>query len=246
MTTLNRKLLTSDVEEIKRRLYAGDDQADIAAAFSITQPHVSRILHGKVWPEVPWPDGATGAADYRKVVTARDDQNTQALRTQKTSVLSRFKVVANEPPPMRENVTAPDVPVPDIPAPRSAEQELGIDTNSMDWREAVDRLGEELQAQATDELEAAILVTSPAPQHATVHRHTAIPLDSPMLEWSEVLARASDVPIVVRACEVPMLRPAVRMVFAQVSPRQWASSNTERLVLETANRMDDLNPGEPT
>lgn len=56
---------------IKRALWDGYRQADVAAAFTTSAATVSRIATGRLYPDVPWPDGSTGVMSpdrYRAAV----------------------------------------------------------------------------------------------------------------------------------------------------------------------------------
>lgn len=67
-------LSESDVRAIKRRLWNGEAQHDIAADYEICTSQISNICAGYKWDYVPWPDGSTGAmpAERRKkIVSAR-------------------------------------------------------------------------------------------------------------------------------------------------------------------------------
>ena len=49
----NAKLTADDIREIRRRSALGESQFDLAAAFGISQPHVSRVVLRQTWAHVP-------------------------------------------------------------------------------------------------------------------------------------------------------------------------------------------------
>lgn len=64
---MNAKLEPADVEDIKRNLWLGHRQADIATAFGISQTTVSRILRGEQYFDIPWPSGEVGPLPERRI-----------------------------------------------------------------------------------------------------------------------------------------------------------------------------------
>ena len=81
MQKLNTKLSQEDVLEIKQLLYNGLSQTDIADRFDISQPHVSRIVHGIIHGNVEWPDGSIGGADIELLVRRRMELLNRDLST---------------------------------------------------------------------------------------------------------------------------------------------------------------------
>lgn len=58
---------------VKRALWEGMSITDTASAFGVSYPLVHSIKKGKVYTDIPWPDGTTGAmpsADTRRPAPA--------------------------------------------------------------------------------------------------------------------------------------------------------------------------------
>jgi len=61
------------VKQIKDALWKGEHQKEVAERFGISQPTISRILHGEQWYEVPWPDGSLGAlSTYQQALILKE------------------------------------------------------------------------------------------------------------------------------------------------------------------------------
>lgn len=59
---MGRAFLNNDlVLDIKNRLWAGDVYQKIADRHLVSNTTISAICQGKLYPQVPWPDGTTGA-----------------------------------------------------------------------------------------------------------------------------------------------------------------------------------------
>lgn len=61
------------VKQIKDALWKGEHQKEVAERFGISQPTISRILHGEQWYDVPWPDASLGAlSTYQQALILRE------------------------------------------------------------------------------------------------------------------------------------------------------------------------------
>ena len=57
----NARLTTLDIVAIKRLLWDGDTQTDIAKRYGVSDNHISRISRGIAYPDIEWPNGSTNA-----------------------------------------------------------------------------------------------------------------------------------------------------------------------------------------
>lgn len=51
----NARLTVTDVTEIKRRLYNGEDHTTIAKDFGVDRSHIGLINRDQRWSNIPWP-----------------------------------------------------------------------------------------------------------------------------------------------------------------------------------------------
>jgi hypothetical protein len=85
MPHLNAILTDEQVQRIKLALWNGELLTDLAKKFEVSNRTISAIRCGSIWPEVKWPDGATGAINKtrRKEVTrARRQPENKAAQQQ--------------------------------------------------------------------------------------------------------------------------------------------------------------------
>ena len=68
-----QSLNTTLVRQIKKALWSGERQIDVAERFMVSQPTISYIVKGSQWPNVPWPDGQLGGLteEQREGILAR-------------------------------------------------------------------------------------------------------------------------------------------------------------------------------
>lgn len=52
---------TKKAKIVKRLLWQGKPQTDIARAFDVDQRTISCVVQGQTWVDVKWPDGSVGA-----------------------------------------------------------------------------------------------------------------------------------------------------------------------------------------
>lgn len=57
---MNASLTAEHVASIKKLLWLGEHQSEIASLYGVSQATISRILHGKSWNKISWPDGSQG------------------------------------------------------------------------------------------------------------------------------------------------------------------------------------------
>src|SRR5262252_8960729 len=83
-----RILTKQKARMIKKLLWEGFLQRDIALEFTVTQTTISRILNGLQYPEVPWPNGIVGAMPrFRALEIHRGRLAARGLAMQKAVML---------------------------------------------------------------------------------------------------------------------------------------------------------------
>jgi hypothetical protein len=85
--------------EIKRRLWEGDVQAEIADEHGVSLGTISKIVAGRYWAEVQWPDGSTGriSEEQRTIIMQKRQaaKPTSPFKRSKDPALVRAALMAN-------------------------------------------------------------------------------------------------------------------------------------------------------
>lgn len=71
----------SSVVKIKKAIWAGETQSEVAQRFAVSQATISRIVQGEQWPDVKWPDGSTGELSAeRKSILVENEINERVTK----------------------------------------------------------------------------------------------------------------------------------------------------------------------
>lgn len=80
------QLTDEQVLEVRRRYWDGETQAELAAAFQVSQPTINHIVRGLTWTHLPMPEGA------RKKTKRVMPEEQRALRRHPKSEETRQKM----------------------------------------------------------------------------------------------------------------------------------------------------------
>ncbi len=207
---LNTKLSQQDVIEIKQLLYSGLSQTDIADRFNISQPHVSRIVHGLFHGDIEWPDGSIGGADIELLVRRR----LEMLKTEERQIEKQL-----------------------LHGERYRQEPLKPITSVYDADEDADKTFEKLfntiREDEIQEFEETITDVGEAPE-IKVKQETKLNPEQPQLDWDEVLDLAPSNAMVSIAKKYPELRKPICITFHNIPKKLWHGTAAKRIVLETA------------
>jgi hypothetical protein len=89
-------LTAAEVTEIKALLWEGTlTQSDLALRFTVSQPTISRILRGKEWDHIPWPDASNGQMPTDRYQVIQRSKHKAAYASQGRARLRQTEVSAN-------------------------------------------------------------------------------------------------------------------------------------------------------
>jgi len=220
----------------------------LAADFSVTQPTISRIKTGKMYPEVPWPNGATGRMPRKDAALADSGWSNEALAYMKWPEDAR-EMMLNTVNTQRE--AEGRFPIPSIsvewevymnsPSTNPAEEaeqmitaQKGEDERRAqvfrEFQAIVDRRLTERQGRRVEETAAAM-----APHHIDSADLPPPPKLTPgtydKMSWGTILQTAPTVPIVrkILATRDTLLMEAVCIIFHEMrnTPNEWGQPYIE-------------------
>lgn len=257
---IKQSLSVDSVTIIKRLLWLGRTQEEVAAILGVSQSTVSRIRSGRRYGDIPWPDGSTGPLPEGQRSRVLQDWSDEARRflDHPEEIQERILSIVNK----RRAEEGRD-PIP----PRSAVYQDFLDSDPSDqvWeaahlveaRRAEDRrlsqtmlefesiLLEEVALRSAEETASILEATRSEQREVDVHsKGTVETLTYDKLPWEQVKRLARNNPLVTQAVaeEDAVLAEAICIMFHELkgSPSSWGQPEVQSQIVKLAGRIREL------
>ena len=199
------KLTDPQILEIKRLLWEGAKQSEIAFIYNVTAVTISRIKQGTQPPDIIWPDGSRGPLPPERVQQLKDRRPKtfqQMVAEPEQSEPFAEQTPAAQPPVFVQTPEAHDIP--QTPSPITVQEEPS-------WKDQI----EEKADSAIEQMENELIMSM-------AHKHEPDKSDPPKkpdkvyyekVEWENVLKECPKNPLVAYATNDEVFREAVCIVF---------------------------------
>ncbi len=225
--------------EIKALLWRGYTQTEVADMYGVTQPTISRIVHGLQYHYVAWPDGSVGEINlthYRVMLAQRKVEKIGDIPTVKAAPIvtniSDMSVVEDEHTVETDTTKVIELST-DIKAAREHQEKLKVERSAN--ADALDALGADIERR----MNAAVTDVASTPGESKRMRKRKAPKRTTykIMPWDKVLEKSNEIPMVIAAEDNEIMQKAIGVVFKQLPVSQWGEEIAINLVADVAERM---------
>jgi len=214
--------------EVKRRLWVGENQADIANSLNLSQAAISDINRGKSWQHVPWPDGGFDPPSkvHQKARKAGFDP---LVPTSPASLPGLPPTQAGEGYDLLTRAAAGGA-LED--AADRVESGAAIKERIVALVEAT---REEHDAALDAEIKDIVQKLNAVPTEHSEEAIATVPIETPSMEWDKVVGIAGrGNRFIAIAAQSDGFKRALCVVYAAIPPNDWNETFVYPLVLKTA------------
>jgi len=241
-------LTIEEISNIKERIWQGFRHEDIAEHFLLDPSTISRIRRGKMFGHIPWTDGSTGPLpDYREKLLKQVRYEERKARKDKVVNQSHFEQESQEVEIERET---PDEELHRVISEGAGETKEDIindavtglvSTKPLPTHKSkakplsntelteLDKIGMELDIQATDDLSKALQMADDGESEEGIQ---AAPTVYEKHKWDYVWRLGQHIPIVVLAEKEDdkILKEAICIVFKGLPLSQWTVDSVPTMI----------------
>lgn len=225
----NRKLTEDDIIELKQKLWDGFLQKQVAELYDLSQPHVSRIVQGDQWPEVPWPDGTYGAINeehYRNTKKINKERNKRIIRSSVAPISNIKPEDIPDLDPQTEEYA--DIMGLSPEAVRTLPEQVELSPD-----EIAEAAGKAMEQQFADDF-----LSVGDEQRENVEKPKEINIsDLEALPWEEVALVDPFNPAIIYAENDIQFREVLCRAFKLIEPVKWDTKLAESLLHQIADGM---------
>ena len=261
---LNRRLDEATVLSIKALFWEGATQDALAERFNVSQTTISRIIRGKQWADVNWPNGERGALPLEKIMERKVfGLSTKGARTYIDegaieNVKQAFKDKYPDPMPpdgggvqfnkdhdsmligpdnlrnMKDVIKETRPTVEELEADRERQTRLRAAKTA-----ALEQQGEAAEAAMNEELAGVLTSTDHTPREPREGVQHEGDLD--ILTWEHIVRVAPGNRIVLLGLEDKSVRPAICQAFTALPEADWKTDRAFKLVQNVYKIMEKEN-----